>query len=104
MVWIKKTFPLSGPGWCADLTRFDVLLETVTADGTDAYRKMLMLAVRKDDDPDREDIYVQLPVAHAPLFPGYAASDPPPSKVTRLLGAGDTPEFHRDFTVPNFEM
>ena len=39
MIWIKKAFPLSGAGWGADLTRFDVLLETVTADGTDAWRK-----------------------------------------------------------------
>ena len=62
-----------------------------------------MLVVRKDDDPDHEDIYVRLPPAHAPLFPGFAQSDAPPSKVTRLLG-GDTPEFDRHFTVPKFEM
>lgn len=68
MIWIKKTFPRHGAGWGDDQTRFADLQFRVAADGTDAYRRMLMISVRKDDDPKHEDIYLRLGDEYGPLL------------------------------------
>ena len=102
MIWIKKTFPRFGVGWANDQTRFADLQLGVAADGTDAYRQMLMGSVRKDDDRENEDIFLRLGDACASFFPGYARGEAPPPMVTSLL-VGDQTEFDRSFSVPKLD-
>jgi hypothetical protein len=98
MIWLKKTFPRHGAAWAADQDRFADLQMEIARDGTDAYRKMLMIAVRGEGDQRAtEDIFLLLPSPlFAHVFPGYESADGAPARATALL-VGDQIEFERQF-------
>jgi len=98
MIWLKKTFPRYGADWAADQDRFSNLMFGVAAQGTDAYRRMLMVAVEESAAyPKTEDVFLRLPdSSFATLFPGYEPAASPPTRVETLL-VGDQLEFERLF-------
>jgi hypothetical protein len=85
MNWFKKTFPRLTADWAADQVRFTDLQLAIAADGTDTYRKMMMLTVDADGElPETEDVFLYLPDTRAHLFPGYQRTEAP-SRVTGFL-------------------
>jgi hypothetical protein len=67
---------------------------SLAADGTDAYRRLMMVSVREDELADTEDIFIRLPDHYARLFSGYERVDAGPA--TMFLG-GDQLEYDRHF-------
>ena len=93
MYWYRKTFPRFGAEWGSDQNRLAELLLSVAGNGTDEYRRMMMVTV---ENQDSEDVYLCLTAKeHALFFPGYDASSQP-ARVTSFL-VGDQTEFDRVF-------
>lgn len=95
MFWYRKTYPRFGAHWADDQTRFENLQIHVTANGSDAFKRMMMVTV-EDRKAHQEDVYLRVSSRdHIRLFPGYVAASEPPS-VSSLI-VGDRPEFERLF-------
>lgn len=92
MRWFAKSFE-RGALWADDQDRFASIMMTIAANGTDDYRKILMVAF--DDDSGTERVYLRLPEPYNHLFPGYEKADAP-TVATSLL-VGDQMEFERLF-------
>ena len=96
MHWYKKTFSRYSVMWAADQDRFANLQLRIANDGTDTYRKMMMVTAH-DDPSETEDVYLCIAdQAYAQLFPGYERVAMAPVKASTLL-VGDQPEFERLF-------
>lgn len=92
MQWFAKSFD-RGSLWSGDQDRFEALLTKIAANGTDDYRKVLMISL--DDDAGSERVYLRPPDQHGDLFPGYEKTSAPIAATSLLVG--DQSEFERLF-------
>ncbi len=92
MHWFVKKFE-PGALWAADQDRFASLMLTIAGNGTDDYRKVLMVTL--DYEAGGEHVYLRLPEPYSHLFPGYEKASAPTAASSLLVG--DQLEFERLF-------